>query len=92
MCKITLDTWEVDQEFCSNTDVFVTVNDENVGADNFHWRTTFAVEKLEIYPDDEKLVTGIYRVAYMTQSDDPEICLFLSLSAPEAAIDLTRLD
>ena len=45
-----------------------------------------------MYPDDEKLVTGIYRVAYMTQSDDPEICLFLSLSAPEAAIDLTRLD
>ena len=54
-CKITLDSWDLNEEECSNTDIFIAANPENddVTAQNCQWRSTFGTEKIVIYPDDE---------------------------------------
>ena len=71
-CKITVDSWELQGEAsCSNTDIFVTVNEENVGKDNYKWKSVYGVDKIDIYPDDPSFRLGVYRVAYVTFSDGP---------------------
>ena len=66
--KITIDSWEVDEEACSNTDIFVNVNDDSVSKDNFKWKSVYGVDKIDIYPADENFAQGTYRIAYVTQN------------------------
>ena len=61
--KITIDSWEVDEEACSNTDIFVNVNDESVSKDNFKWKSVYGVDKIDIYPDQPNFKTGTYHVS-----------------------------
>ena len=44
----------------------MTVNEENVGKDNYHWKSEFGVDKIDIYPDDANFSHGLYRIAYVT--------------------------
>ena len=41
----------------------MTVNDENVGKDNYHWKSEYGVDKIDIYPDRNNFKQGKYRVA-----------------------------
>lgn len=61
--KVTIDSWELDGETATNTDIFVTVNDENVSKDNYHWKSEYGVDKIDIYPDRNNFKQGKYRVA-----------------------------
>ena len=49
--KITVESWEADEENYSNTDIFVTQNDENISRDNFHWKSVYGVDKIDISPE-----------------------------------------
>ena len=51
--KITIDSWELVEDQYSNTDIYITVNDENISKDNHHWKAVYGVDKVDIYPDDE---------------------------------------
>ena len=71
-CKITIDSWELDGEGSTNTDIFVTANDENVSKDNYHWKSVFGVDKIDIYPDRSNFKLGEYRVSVQVASDAAE--------------------
>ena len=90
--KITIDSWELVEDQYSNTDIYITVNDENVSKDNYHWKVEYGVDKIDIYPDDEKYALGLYRVAFYTASDDPGIAIKLSFSQFIPSVSLNELD
>lgn len=62
-CKITVDSWELDGESATNTDIFVTANEENVSKDKYHWKSVYGVDKIDIYPDRANFKLGTYRVS-----------------------------
>ena len=61
--KITIDSWEIDDDKYSHTNIFVTVNDENVSSENNHWKSPLGVGKIDIYPERKDFKIGTYRVS-----------------------------
>ena len=49
-----------------NVDVFVTVDDEQVGPKNFKWKSEYGYHKLEIDPNTDLFKPGLFRVAFVT--------------------------
>ena len=80
-CKVTLDTWEWDDESHSNTDIFIGANiDANLlNAENCLKKSTFGAERIDIYPDEEGYQLGLYRVVYSTRSKIAKLEACLSL-------------
>ena len=64
--KITIDSWELEDESCSNTDIFVNVNDDSINKDNYKWKSVYGVDKIDIYPEDPNFAIGTFKVAYIT--------------------------
>ena len=95
-CKITLDSWELDGESTTNTNMFVTVNDENVSKDNYKWKSTYGVDKVDIYPDRADFKHGTYRVAVQLPEDShAERCaraIRLRTATRDEAVSLNNLD
>ena len=90
--KIIIESWELVEDQYSNTDIYITVNDEHISKDNYHWKTDYGVDKIDIYPDDEQFALGLYRVAYFTVSDDPGIAIKLSFQNFIPSVSLIGLD
>ena len=61
--KITIDSWEIDEDKYSHTNIFVTANDENVSSENFHWKSQLGVGKIDVYPERPDFKIGTYRVS-----------------------------
>ena len=60
MIKIT--TWPLDQ--ISEPDLYVTVNQELVDSNNYHWKSNkIGTDEIVIYPDNPKFKYGVYRIA-----------------------------
>ena len=73
---IKIQTWEVEEEDGADGannndvqgDVFVTVDDENVGPQNYHWRSEYGFHQVEIDPNTDSFKLGTYRVAFVTRT------------------------
>ena len=50
--KITLDSWQVDEEY-TNIEILVTFNGENITAESYHWKAMHGVYKVDLYPRKE---------------------------------------
>ena len=50
--------------------MFVTVNDENISADNYRWKSDYGVGTLEISPNNDTFKPGLFRLAFVPQ--EPE--------------------
>ena len=62
-----MDTEDVDYTDKVKIDIYVTVNDESVGPDNYHWKSDYGVSEIEIDPNTDKFKSGLFRVAFVTR-------------------------
>ena len=59
---IKIKTWPLDQD--SEPDLYVTVNQENVSSESYHWKSNkIGADEIVLYPDDPKFKLGLFRVA-----------------------------
>ena len=47
--------------------MLVTVNDENISADNHRWKSDYGVGTLEISPNNDTFKPGLFRLAFIPQ-------------------------
>jgi len=48
----------------------VTVNDENVGPQNFDYKAEYGVSPFDIDPNTDSFRPGLFRVTFVTDQDD----------------------
>lgn len=72
--KIVLKVWERElRQGFSDIDIYVSVNDEALSQDNFTWSFKFGVQSgVEIFPGDERLQKGTYRVLMVNRDEDED--------------------
>ena len=63
--RIILEAWEVADIFSAKVDMFVTVNDENVSADNYRFKGEYGVGTLSISPNNDNFKPGLFRLAFI---------------------------
>lgn len=55
----------------SDPDIYVGVNDPLVDQDNYVWKSTnIGADKLEIHPEDESFIPGLYHIAILGYKPD----------------------
>ena len=79
--KIILDASEVSDDYQDlQVDIYVTVNDENVGPDNYHWKSDYGICEFEIDPNTDNFQPGLFRVAFVTKQDQQALNQSIALS------------
>ena len=48
--------------------MLVTVNDENISANNYRWKCDYGVGTLEISPNNDTFKPGLFRLAFVSHT------------------------
>ena len=54
-------------------DVFVTVDDENIGPENYHWKAEYSICPITIDPNTDVFHPGLFRIKFVTKVKNYEV-------------------
>ena len=82
-CVLKIKTWPLDRT--SEPDLYVTVDQEEVNSDVFHWKSNkIGADEIVIYPDNPKFKVGLYRIAVEAFRGDEEHKIGVQINVKEA--------
>ena len=70
-----IDSWEAEYQDDWLIDIYVGVDNPNVGPDNFDWKSEYALARVEIDPNTDEFRLGRFYISYITKlkkSDNPQ--------------------
>ena len=80
---LKIKTWPLDRN--SEPDLYVTVDQEEVNSDAYHWKSNkIGADEIVIYPDNPKFKLGLYRIAIEAFRGDEEHKFGVQIHAKEA--------